>query len=125
MLDKFIGKTFSEVKNIDDEEIHFIIEGDEGFKMLHFQDCCECVQVEDICGDLNDLVGSPILIAEEINGEIPVDDNGEQHYYDELTEYTFYKIDTNKGGVTIRWCGSSNGYYSVDVDVVDLTSDRW
>ena len=77
------------------------------FVMEHDQDCCENVQIEDICGDLEDLLGSPILRAEERTEEITGSD--------ELSQYTFYELATIKGSVTIRWLGESNGYYGVEV----------
>ena len=31
--------------------------------------------------------------------------------------WTFYKIETNKGGLWVRWLGESNEYYSEEVNV--------
>lgn len=89
--------------------------------MYHQQDCCECVYIEDICGDLDDLIGSPLLQAEEVSNH----DGGPLEAYDESYTWTFYKLATIKGSTTIRWYGSSNGFYSeyVDVAVVDLSKD--
>ncbi len=88
----------------------------------HQQDCCENVYIEDICGDLSDLLGSPLLQAEESSNDYdesnPPPDftpSYEGQTFDGSEAWTFYKFATISGSVTIRWCGSSNGYYSVSV----------
>lgn len=111
-IKELIGKTLVSVTNQDNEEIHFIVDDFSKYKLYHSQDCCETVVVEDVAGDLNDLVGSPILVAEERSQDTPPEgcENG-----DESNTWTFYELATNKGSVTIRWHGSSNGYYSESV----------
>jgi len=86
------------------------------FRYLHNQDCCESVYIEDIVGDLDDLVGEPLLVAEEvISNDNP--DGVVKEYQDSFT-WTFYKFATRKGYVDVRWYGESNGYYSESVDLV-------
>ena len=105
------GLTLSEVVNRGDEML-FTLENGEQYKLYHGQWCCENVRVEDVIGDLNDLVGSPLLMAEEVsNFEEPKLD-----YTPESYTWTFYKMATIKGYVTIRWLGESNGYYGESVD---------
>lgn len=83
-------------------------------RMYHQQDCCESVYVEDIIGSLDDLVGGQmVLIEERVNPEEA--EATSDHYGTET--WTFYEIRTTKGDVTIRWYGSSNGYYSEAVTV--------
>lgn len=112
-----IGKTLTKCVQHGDDELYFYATDGTKYRMFHYQDCCESVTIEDICGDLEDLVGSPILMAEEVSGP-PVIDRG-----DESATWTFYKFATVKGYVTIRWYGCSNGYYSERVDFELCTED--
>ena len=108
-----VGKTLSSVDYDGDAVILFNTTDGDTYKMYHKQECCEAVSVDDICGDLQDIVGSVILVAEEVsNMETPKTNIIAR----DSETWTFYKIDTAKGGVTIRWYGSSNGYYSEGVD---------
>jgi len=116
-IDELIGKVITDIDNSYDE-ITFTLSDGAMYKMYHQQDCCESVVIEDINGDLNDLIGSPILTAsEDTNCDDPID---EEHHYDDSHTWTFYNLATIKGYVTIRWLGSSNGYYSESVSFVEM-----
>ena len=94
------------------------------YKMYHSQDCCESVYVEDICGDLSDLLNTSVLKASEDSSdkdpESPISADIVLSRYRESFTWTFYNISTIKGGVTIRWYGESNGYYSESVDFIEI-----
>ena len=120
-FDNLVGQTLTSVENVegyDGGEIVFTLDTGKRYKLYHIQDCCERVYVEDIIGDLDDLIGSPVLMAEEVSyyNETPSDIlNNNKEYNSESFTWTFYKLATIKGYVTIRWYGSSNGYYSESV----------
>lgn len=107
------GMTLTKVEQVGDDVIRFECEDGRAFHLYHSQDCCESVVVESVVGDFVDLVGSPILLAEEASSkEAP--EGAEAS--DDSNTWTFYKLRTIKGSVDIRWQGSSNGYYSESVD---------
>lgn len=111
-----LGKILSNIENKNNEELIFTLVNGEKYKLYHRQDCCEDVKIEDIIGDLDDLVGSPILMAEEVTSENKNPEGVPGKEYQDSFTWTFYKLATIKGYVTIRWYGESNGYYSEEVE---------
>ena len=111
------GKILKDVQNTGDE-IVFTTADDETYALTHIQDCCESVYVEDVIGDLNDLIGTPILMAQEVSNDGEEEPKSPSDYVEESYTWTFYKLATIHGYVTIRFYGSSNGYYSEGVDFV-------
>ena len=123
VLDEFIGKTLVSVEKSFDSIVFKFSDGS-SYMMYHSQDCCESVTVDDIDGDLDDLVGSPIFKCRRKNlfvrllqliVKLP-------EYADSYT-WTFYKLETIKATVIIKWFGTSNGYYSEEVDIVKLNEE--
>ena len=109
-LKDMIGKVFTSVTSNGSEMI--FENANERFTFYHYQDCCESVYIYDIVGDIEDLVGTPILVAEEVSGTEPA-----EYRCSESCTWTFYKFATFKGWVDVRWVGESNGYYSEAVDL--------
>lgn len=96
---------------VNGDEIRMYLTDENYVRFYHEQDCCEHVRIEDVCGDFNDLIGEPLTEAEEVYGY-----NGPSIEAESYT-WTFYKFATRKGSVTVRWLGTSNGYYSEGVSV--------
>jgi hypothetical protein len=121
-----IGQTFVSVRQeeIDDHDA-LVFDTGTGIKyiMAHEQECCEYVSIEDICGELEWLCGSPVLDAYESRSSGKKDDDVDRDSY----TWTFYSITTAKGYVTIRWYGESNSYYAEDatLHMVDKQGEEW
>lgn len=114
-IDEMVGKTMVAVEGGQGSD-ELIFTDTDGVKYVfyHEGDCCEHVAIDDICGDLDDLVGVPLGQVEEVTnerceGEVP-------EGYNESWTWTFYKFATMRGHVTVKWLGESNGYYSESVD---------
>lgn len=108
-----------------DSEDELVFEAVDGRKFIfrHHRDCCESVSIEDIVGDLEDLEGVISEATESSEDDPQAGESG---------TWTFYRFAAaGKGTVTVRWYGSSNGYYSESVylDIFDadgnLENSRW
>ena len=98
-----VSATVSDYK----DEMKFVTTDGEVYTLYHAQDCCESVEIESIVGDLSDLVGEEILMAEEAQNLFDLIKSAGKEEEDEYGSHTwtFYKLATRKGYVDIRWYG--------------------
>lgn len=117
-LEDLNGKVIKEICGLEQYSDEVIIKTECGraYKFLHYQDCCESVTLEEFDNDIANNSGAVITCAEEIESDKPE----KEFEYNESETWTFYKIETNKGGLFMRWLGSSNGYYSESVDFEEV-----
>lgn len=120
-FEELLGHTIARITGKPGDDA-LLIELEDGrcYKLHHQQDCCETVDLEDITGDLFDLVGFPLLVAEESTSDETPADAPKAEWKPESQTWTFYKLATIKGYVDIRWHGESNGYYSESVDFTEV-----
>ena len=109
---------YDQVEDYSYNSTYLIIETSEGdiYNMGVELDCYFCdQQVElDIEGSWSDIIGVPILIAERVTNE--TDKFGRKELEKESFTWTFYKLATINGYMTISWLGTSNGYYSEEAE---------
>lgn len=67
IIEEFLGKRIIDIKYSDNELMFLISTDDDEIKYVfyHDQDCCEDCWLDDIVGDLSDLLDRPLLKAEE------------------------------------------------------------
>lgn len=112
ILDEMLGKTTTSITTDSRTEIVFVFDDGTRYRMEHIQNCCETVEIDDVIGNLDDLVGSPLLMAEESASGNPPGEERELTGENSSFTWSFYRFATVKGYVTIRWYGESNGCYS-------------
>ena len=101
-----LGKTITRVVETA-KEFYLLFDDGTYFRLYHEQCCCETVELVDVDGDIDDLVGGTLREAEVVTHEWETS---------ESERWTYYKFGTQKGSVSLRWYGSHNGYYSNTVD---------
>lgn len=115
-IEKMVGETIASVEGLEKESERVVIKCESGltFTFFHSQYCCEEVRLYDFDGDAGDLIGGTVLSAEDVSSS---DDDVKPGKYSESWTWTFYKIETSRGGLWMRWLGESNGWYGEEVNV--------
>lgn len=108
---RVIGKKIIHVNGLEEgsEKIRIYFDDGSKIEMFHEQECCENVYLLDFDNDELMLKFATLLSFEEAveRGEVQ----------EGTATWTFYKLTTDRGHMTMRWYGESNGYYSEDVIV--------
>ncbi len=124
------GKTLIKITGMEpgSNEIHFECSDGTTYVMQHIQDCCESVDLEDVEGDVHNLIGVPLVYAEERDNKRNIYNALIWANYPEpeptgadSETWTFYYLASEYGYVILRWYGCSNGYYSESVDFDETT----
>lgn len=119
-IEDLIGQTIVQISH-DDNGLDFIVFDGESYRCYNLSgsdgppnDCH--VWLESVVGDLQDLVGHRLLKSEVSSNTGNVTHRSGE---DDYGTWTFYKFATIKGYVDIRFCGTSNGYYSEKAELHD------
>jgi hypothetical protein len=99
-----VGKVLESVE-AGDERIVFNFSDGTAAESYHSQQCCESVRIESQDGNIESIIGSPIVVADETC------DHDNPPEYPSSWTWTHQAIRTEKGEVTFHWLGESNGYY--------------
>lgn len=111
MKSLFEGKTITQVTGACQGSTLVLFYLDDGtrVRMTPEYEDYSIVSIEEVVGDIEDLIGT-VKQARMACGSLLDAKEGRELW-------TFYRISTEKGLVTFRWCGASDGYYSVEVKV--------
>ncbi len=120
-IEDLIGKIIINIKYTDNTLALECVDSSDDeifYEFYHEQDCTEDVWLDDIVGDLSDLLMYPVLKAEEkVDTDSSMGIKTPNRELDTSSTWTFYTIATFNGYVDFRWCGTSNGYYSEKVTI--------
>lgn len=108
-FNEMVGKTLESIEggDIGSERITFNFADGTAAASYHSQDCCESVKVTGVLGDIENIIGAPIIAASEV-----CESEGEpKPEYPDSWTWTRQRIQTEKGEALFTWLGESNGYY--------------
>jgi len=111
LVEKLKGRPVKSISGLkkDSDQVTLFFGDEYTIEFNHQQDCCEtvCLVDHELQGKMK---GELIYIKELSNRDEPPND------WDSHT-WTFYEVRTTEGLLTMRWLGTSSGYYSEEVSV--------
>lgn len=112
-LSELNGKVISKIEGLEkwSDEVRIFTECGNEYLFYNDQDHAS-IRLEDFEISANSLNSALIISAQMVSNK-GIDKKPSE--YSESWIWTFYKIETNKGGLWMRWLGESNGYYSEHV----------
>ena len=124
-FDTLVGHTIERVEGmeVDSERVILHVADGPPFSMYHERECCEAVRLAEVVGDVDDLLNTPVLTAEESTNSDNQPDAATA--CGDSWMWTFYRVQTIKGLVVLRWLGESNGYYSEGVTFYRQGDNPW
>lgn len=82
------------------------------------------VNLYDVTGDPGDLIGYPLVVSDESDEEPTAEEKAHEAGLDSFT-WTFYRFANHGGSMTLRWLGTSNGYYAEYVDIDTISPEQF
>ncbi len=112
------GQKITEVRTENSQDEILAIKTESGGCFIcHFQECCEDVRLVRIIGDVSNLIGNTITLAEE---DSPSDPSWYTEGYDTSRRWTSFYVEAGGARVEFWILGESNGYYGTEVEVSPL-----
>lgn len=91
----------------DGSDVDLTFDDGSSVRFYSVQDCCNDMYIEDGADDVPSLIGEVVTICESVS-DADAPEGVEIECAQEYEEWTFLKINH----VTLRWFGTSNGYYA-------------
>lgn len=103
---EFKNKVIKNISGLEkgSQEVYFECEDGTKYFLYHYQVCSEKVYIEEIAGNINDIIGCKINIADVVT-------SGNSNIFLQ----TFFTLSSDKGSLIFRWIGESVGSVLVDV----------
>ena len=111
------GRLVTDIDICYDDEILITLSGGRRYKFWHRQDCCETVEIVGVDGDVKTLRGK---IVRSFEHEVEPSGDPPPEHPDSWTRTTLRFV-TDENTVIVRWLGTSNGYYSENVDFSEIS----